>query len=166
MKNDKILLYYGIEEGECGIYHSFEAVDPDAPGDDEGVAGRLAELLDCKAEDDRFAYNSMLIQLPDSLVERIKAEAIQEYLKNEEKAEVADKVYTHSEAAVIVELFEDVLELHGVTIPSPEDYERGEGDGRLYGSTYYGLMEAVEATLIEMATRVKKGAEVIEDVFP
>lgn len=166
MKNDKILLYYGIEEGECGIYHSFEAVDPDAPGDDEGVAGHLAELLDCKAEDDRFAYNSMLIQLPDSLVERIKAEAVQEYLENGEKAEVADKVYTHSEAADIIELFEDVLDRHGMTIPPSEDDERGDDSGCLYGSTYDGLLDAVEAILIEMATRVKKGDEVIEDVFP
>ena len=45
MKNDKILLYYGFEEGECGIYHAFEAVDPEAPGDDGGIADRLAELL-------------------------------------------------------------------------------------------------------------------------
>ena len=44
--NDKILLYYGFEEGECGIYHAFEAVDPEAPGDDGGIADRLAELLD------------------------------------------------------------------------------------------------------------------------
>lgn len=42
--NDKILLYYGFEEGECGIYHAFEAVDPEAPGDDGGIADRLAEV--------------------------------------------------------------------------------------------------------------------------
>ena len=77
-----------------------------------------------------------------------------------------DTVYTHSEAAVIVELFEDVLEQHDVTIPSPEDYERGDDSGRLYGSTYYHLLDAVESVLIEMAARVKKGAEVVEDVFP
>ena len=83
--NDKILLYYGFEEGECGIYHAFEAVDPEAPGDDGGIADRLAELLDCKVGDDRFDYNSMLIQLPASLVSRIKDDAVKEFWVPAEK---------------------------------------------------------------------------------
>lgn len=77
-----------------------------------------------------------------------------------------DTIYTHSEAADIVELFEDVLEQNNVTIPSPEDYERGEDSGRLYGSTYYHLLETVEARLVEIANKVRNGAQVVEDVFP
>ena len=158
MKNDKILLYYGFEEGECGIYHAFEAVDPEAPGDDGGIADRLAELLDCKAGDDRFDYNSMLIQLPASLVERIEAKAVQKHLKASKEITKGEKVYAHAEAADIIEVFEDV--------PSAEDDERGSDSGCLYGSTYDGLLDAVETILIEMASRVKNGAEIIEDVFP
>ncbi len=166
MKNDKILLYYGFEEGECGIYHAFEAVDPEAPGDDGGIADRLAELLDCKAGDDRFDYNSMLIQLPASLVERIEAKAVQKHLKASKEITKGEKVYAHAEAADIIEVFEDVLDRHGITIPSAEDDERGSDSGCLYGSTYDGLLDAVETILIEMASRVKNGAEIIEDVFP
>lgn len=166
MSNEKILLYYGFEEGECGVYHSFEAVDPDARTDDDEVANRLAELLDCQVGDDSFDYTSMFIQLPTTLVERIKAEAVQEHLKASKETEKGEKVYTHAEAADIIGIFEDILDRHGVTIPSAEDDERGDDSGCLYGSTYYGLLDAVESILVEMVTRVKKGAEVIEDEFP
>lgn len=100
--NDKILLYYGFEEGEYGIYHAFEAVDPEAPGDDGGIADRLAELLDCKVGDDRFDYNSMLIQLPASLVSRIKDDAVKEFLGSGRKAErTADGIQRMGTAAFV-----------------------------------------------------------------
>ena len=84
--NDKILLYYGFEEGECGIYHAFEAVDPEAPGDDGGIADRLAELLDCKVGDDRFDYNSMLIQLPGLPGQSHQGRAVKEFFGFRQKS--------------------------------------------------------------------------------
>lgn len=156
-----ILLYYGFEDGECGIYHAFEAADPEATADDEAVADRLADMLDCEVGDDRFDFKSMLIRLPDSLVERIKEEAVKEYLESQKKAGEA-AVYTHDEAARIVELFEEVLDEHDITIPSPEDDEREEDNtARIYGSTYGDLHDEVEGMLIDIANRSKAGADII-----
>ena len=46
-------------------------------------------------------------------------------------------IFTHDEAMQILELFEDVLEEHDITIPSPEDDDREEDNtARLYGSVY------------------------------
>lgn len=164
-KNYQVQLYYGFQETEDGIYHAFEATDLEAASDDN-VPERLAELLDTTVNDDRFDYNFMPVRLPDSLVERIKADAIKEYLEGQ--GEGGERViYTHDEAAQIVEMFEDVLEAYDITVPSPEDDEKGDENGaRLYGSTYYRLLDAVESVLIELAARVKNGAEVVEDVFP
>lgn len=61
------------------------------------------------------------------------------------------KIYTRDEAMVIVELFENVLDKYDITIPSDEDDERDpDNTARLYGSTYYGLVDAVENALILM----------------
>ena len=63
----------------------------------------------------------------------------------------AEDVFTHDEAARIVEAFEDVLEHYEVTLPSDEDDERDETNtARLYGSTYSELLDYIEYLLIEM----------------
>lgn len=76
----QIKLYYGYEEGECGIYHAFKATDPDVPVDSDAIGQDLAEQLDREVDDDCFNYNSMYIDLPASLIAKIKAEAVLEYL--------------------------------------------------------------------------------------
>lgn len=83
MKNKtyEVELYYGYEDGESGIFHAFEAVDPNADTDSEEMAANLAKLLDLELDDGSFNWDSMPIRLPDSLLERIKADAVQEYLK-------------------------------------------------------------------------------------
>ena len=46
-----------------------------------------------------------------------------------------NKIYTHDEAALIVEMFEDVLDEHDITIPSPEDDDRtADNDAKLYSA--------------------------------
>lgn len=46
-------------------------------------------------------------------------------------------IFTHDEAARIVELFEDVLDEHGIKVPSPEDDERDpDNEAKLYGSVF------------------------------
>lgn len=76
------------------------------------------------------------------------------------------KIYTHDEAAKIVELFEDVLGNYGIKIPSPEDDEReADNVAPLYGSVYSELLDGVENNLIDLLVRHKNADEVITDEF-
>lgn len=163
-KNYQVGLYYGFQETEDGTYHAFEATDSESVVDDN-MAERLAELLDTTVNDDRFDYNLMPVRLPDSLVERIKADAIKEYLEG--RGEGRERViYTHDEAAQIVEMFEDLLEAHDITVPSPEDDEKDKENGaRLYGSTYSDLLDSVEEAIIGIADKARRAARIIEQVF-
>lgn len=59
-------------------------------------------------------------------------------------------------ANAIVETFEEVLDRYDVTLPSSEDDEREQGNtARLYGMTYYGLLDAVEALIADYRKEVK-----------
>jgi len=80
LKKYQAELFYGYQECESGIYHSFELADPDAHTDVFKASERLAELLDTKPGSTDFNFDTMYVDLPESLVERIKAEAIMEYL--------------------------------------------------------------------------------------
>lgn len=63
-------------------------------------------------------------------------------------------IYTHDEAAQIVELFETVLCEHGIRVPSPEDDERDpDNQAALYGSVYSDLLDEVEERLIDLLDR-------------
>lgn len=60
-----------------------------------------------------------------------------------------NKIFTHDEAMLIVELFEAVLSDYDISVPSPEDDDRDPEDSvGLYGSTYSDLLEAVEDRLL------------------
>ena len=80
----QIKLYYGYEENECGIYHSFRAEDPDVKVDSDEIARDLAEQLDREADDVRFNYGSMYIDLPQSVIDKIQGDAITQYRKEQE----------------------------------------------------------------------------------
>ena len=57
----QIKLYYGYEENECGIYHSFRAEDPDVKVDSDEIARDLAEQLkDCILGDELLLPRTML----------------------------------------------------------------------------------------------------------
>ena len=79
---------------------------------------------------------------------------------------MSSTIYTHDEAMLIVEMFEDILSEYNIHIPSPEDDER-EPDNMvgLYGSTYSDLMDSVEYRLCDILDRCKCGANVIEGEF-
>ena len=63
-------------------------------------------------------------------------------------------IYTHDEAEAIVELFEELLDRYDITVPSDEDEERGKDNtARLYGTTYWDLVDAVDARLIDICKR-------------
>lgn len=64
-------------------------------------------------------------------------------------------------SVAIVELFEDTLEKHDITIPD-EDRTGDESEARLYGMTYSNLEEDVVAILEDLVRNVKehKDAEI------
>lgn len=76
-------------------------------------------------------------------------------------------IYTRSEAADIVELFEMVLDKYDIRIPSPEDDEREpDNEAKLYGSTYFNLLDDVEARIASLLTRIGEGPnEIVEGAF-
>ena len=75
-------------------------------------------------------------------------------------------IYTHDEAARIVELFEDILDAHGIKIPSPEDDEREpDNEAKLYGSVYWELLDDVENSIIDLLHKYERGAEIIKYIF-
>ena len=79
---------------------------------------------------------------------------------------MTQKIYTHDEAAKIIEAFEDILAEHDICIPSPEDDERGpENMTGLYGSVYSELLDHIEELLIDITNACKSGSDVIEYEF-
>ena len=75
-------------------------------------------------------------------------------------------IYTHDEAALIVEEFEAALDKYGIRLPSPEDGERGEDNtAALYGSTYADLLDSVESALIDLLNRHSADAQIVSHEF-
>ena len=75
---------------------------------------------------------------------------------------MTNEIYTHDEAARIVEVFEEILDMYGIRVPSPEDDERDpDNAAALYGSTYSAVFEDVEDMLIELLKRAEAKAIII-----
>ncbi len=78
----------------------------------------------------------------------------------------SSKVYTHDEAAKIVELFESMLGDLGIVVPNPEDDEKeADNEAALYGSVYSELLDNVEDALIDLLERHNDSCEVIKNEF-
>lgn len=58
-------------------------------------------------------------------------------------------------ATSIVELFEDLLEEHDITIPD-EDRIGDKSEARLYGITYGDLVDSVKSILVDFIREVKE----------
>lgn len=69
------------------------------------------------------------------------------------------EIYTHDEAMLLIEMFEDILVKHNIRVPSPEDEEREPDDVGLYGSTYSDLFDGVEERIIDILERVKGNSD-------
>ena len=75
-------------------------------------------------------------------------------------------IYTHDEAAHIVEFFEDVLDEYGIKVPSPEDDERdSDNEAKLYGSVYWNLMDEVEERIINLLQAHKPDTAVVKYAY-
>lgn len=68
-------------------------------------------------------------------------------------------IYTHNEAANLIEVFEDTLINDGIRIPSPEDNEREPDDLGLYGTMYGDLLDDVEDAMIGLLNPVNISAK-------
>lgn len=76
------------------------------------------------------------------------------------------KIYTHDEAMLLVEMFDDILIQYDISVPSPEDDDRDPDNLLgLYGSTYGNLLDAVEDYLIDLLNRHTPSTQVIIDKF-
>lgn len=94
------------------------------------------------------------------------ASAIDEIGKRIRREKMKDKIYTHDEAMLIVEMFEDILCEYGIKVPSPEDDEREpDNEAALYGSTYSNLLDGVEAWLVDLLARHTPDTGIIQNVF-
>lgn len=80
-------LHYGYQRShdDYGTYHAFELTDPDEKTDEGAMGEHLACLLDTTTEDEDFNFDLMRVNLPESLVEKIKADAVREYKAQQEK---------------------------------------------------------------------------------
>lgn len=77
-----------------------------------------------------------------------------------------NKIFTHDEAMLIIEMFEGVLNKYDIIVPSPEDDDKeDDNETALYGSTYSDLLDGVEEKLIEMLRNHKPDTEVVEYEF-
>lgn len=75
MKGYEVELCYAWQETEEGVYHAFEVVDTEQSVDYDTVTEKLAGLLDTAPDDERFHWNSMRISIPESVINRIQADA-------------------------------------------------------------------------------------------
>lgn len=75
-------------------------------------------------------------------------------------------IYTHDEAALMIDEFESLLASNGIKLPSPEDDEREpDNEACLYGSVYSDLLDSIESSLIDILQRQKDGADVVTYEF-
>lgn len=136
MKKYQIELFYGYEEGECGIYHAFEATDPDAEKNDTLIAMDLAEQLDCEYESDRFDCNSMYIDLPETLIARIEENAVKAFceklgmsvLKLVAEKEAGEKIRPSGDTGVYMIAYADEYgnDFHGSPYVHNNHFSRSE----------------------------------------
>lgn len=128
-------LVYAYENGENGVYHAFEAIDPKQKTTRK-IIKNLAEMLDLTPTHPNFYHNTMQICLPNSVIDKIKTDA-----RKEQNAATADTAYA------IMECFENLLESHHIMIP--DDDRPAGNDAPLYGCTYGDLFDAIHTILME-----------------
>ena len=63
------------------------------------------------------------------------------------------EIKTRPYAVAILDLFEDILDEHGIDIPD-DSREGEEGEARIYGATYYDLEDAVVDLLHKFASEI------------
>lgn len=83
-----------------------------------------------------------------------------------QKEKVKKQIYTHDEAMLLIEMFENILIRYNISVPSPEDDDRDPDDYLgLYGSTYSDLLDTVEIRLISLLNRHTPSSQIIAGKF-
>lgn len=78
-------LNYGYQECEDGIYHAFIAEDTNNLKEADHIAVELASLLDTTVDDQRFNWDCMNIEIPESVVKQIQQDAVQKCMTMHQK---------------------------------------------------------------------------------
>ena len=74
------------------------------------------------------------------------------------------KIFTHNEAADIIECFEHILEKNGIKIPD-SDRTGEQTEACLCGESYSELLDEVELMLIDLLKRAGTKAKIKKFVF-
>lgn len=69
-------------------------------------------------------------------------------------------------ASIIIDLFEDLLDKHNITIPD-EDRDGHEGEAPIYGCTYFNLEYDIVGVLTKFASEIdpRCNVELITDKY-
>lgn len=78
----QVKLCYGYEQNEDGsIFHAFEAIGPDESPVDLSIGKKLSDVLE--ADEDSFDWDWLFVDLPESVVSKIRNDAIAEFQQTE-----------------------------------------------------------------------------------
>ena len=91
----------------------------------------------------------------ENLINRLREKSKKEVSMSRPKP-----IYTLEIAREIVELFEDLLDKHGIMIPD-DDREGLDGEACLYGTTYWDLLGDVDSILVDVMNECGTEAPII-----
>ena len=79
----------------------------------------------------------------------------------------AVSVNLHKAAAIITDIFENILDANNIQIPDEDRNDEDENQACLYGMTYDRILTEVEDELKRLATTIKDNPDIdiITDVF-
>ena len=85
INNYQIKVFLGYEDSDYGVSHSLTLADPDNC-DIGQIVDRLADELGIEEDgESEFDWNEFDFALPQTLVDRIKKDAVEEYLEKSRK---------------------------------------------------------------------------------
>lgn len=75
----QVKLCYGYEQNEDGsIFHAFEAIGPDESPVEMSIDKKLCDVLE--ADEDNFDWDWLFVALPESIVSKIRSDALEDMM--------------------------------------------------------------------------------------
>lgn len=103
----KVKVCYGYYNDDDGICHIFKLLDPKTPFDDD-IREEMADVLCTSADDEKFNWDNTSIEIPQTVIEQIKADGVKEYLADQKKetkalrlCDMVEVVANNSECVVL-----------------------------------------------------------------
>lgn len=84
----QVVVSFGYQESDGFVYHSVDLTDSKKRLDADSTGTRLAEMLGTTTDDEQFNWNAMMATIPDSVVERIKRDGVEERMRQSINAAV------------------------------------------------------------------------------